>query len=66
MGDKHRIYPGDGILPLTSVMQQLAAIGYKGPLSIEMFNEEHYNQDPQLVADTALRKTLEIIEAAGV
>lgn len=66
MNDKHRIYPGDGILPLSGVLQQLEEIGYEGPLSVEMFNEEHYKQDPQVVAETALRKTLEVIDAAGV
>lgn len=66
MGDKHRIYPGDGILPLASVFQQLKEIGYQGPLSVEMFNEEHYAQDPQVVAETALRKTLAVIQGAGV
>ena len=66
MSDKHRIYPGDGILPLASVFQQLKEIGYEGPLSVEMFNEEHYAQEPQIVAETALRKTLEVIKASGV
>ena len=66
MSDKHRIYPGDGILPLASVFQQLKEIGYQGPLSLEMFNEAHYAQDPQVVAETALNKTLAIIQGAGV
>lgn len=66
MSDKHRIYPGDGILPLASVFQQLKEIGYQGPLSLEMFNEAHYAQDPQVVAETALSKTLAIIQGAGV
>ena len=61
LGDEHRICPGDGILPLTSVLTQLRDIGYAGPLSIEMFNEEHWRQDPADVAATALRKTRELI-----
>ncbi len=64
LGDKHRIYPGDGILPLKKAMQYLNEIGYKGPLSLEMFNEEHWKQDPKLVADTGLRKIREQIAAA--
>ncbi|MGI6461898.1 MAG: sugar phosphate isomerase/epimerase family protein [Candidatus Hydrogenedentales bacterium] len=66
MVDKHRIYPGDGILPLASVFQQLKEIDYRGALSIEMFNEEHYAQEPKEVAETALRKTLAVIEGSGV
>ena len=63
-GDKHRIYPGDGILPLVKLLKDLRAIDYTGPLSLEMFNEEHYKQDPKLVAETGRRKMLDLIEAA--
>jgi 2-keto-myo-inositol isomerase len=62
--DEHRIYPGDGILPLTSVVQQLREIDYTGPLSIEMFNRKHWEQDPKVVVETALKKTLAVIAAA--
>lgn len=64
MGDEHRIYPGDGILPLKKTLQHLTAINYRGPLSIEMFNREQWDQDPKLVAETALRKTRALIESA--
>ncbi|MCK5862111.1 MAG: sugar phosphate isomerase/epimerase, partial [Candidatus Hydrogenedentes bacterium] len=37
-GDKHRVYPGDGILPLTQVLQDLKKIGYSRTLSLEIFN----------------------------
>jgi sugar phosphate isomerase/epimerase len=62
--DKHRIYPGDGILPLTKVMKHLKEIRYTGPISLEMFNEEHYRQDPKVVAETGLRKIKEQIASA--
>ena len=55
-GDSHRIYPGDGILPLEPLLRDLRAIEYKGPLSLEMFNKEHYEQDPLVVAKTGLEK----------
>lgn len=63
LGDEHRIYPGDGILPLKDVLRSLKTIEYKGPLSLEMFNREHWTQDPKQVAETARRKTLELIAA---
>ena len=56
LGDQHRIYPGDGILPLVQVLSDLIAIGYAGPLSLEMFNREHWKQDPAIVAKTGLAK----------
>ncbi|HEO71891.1 MAG TPA: sugar phosphate isomerase/epimerase [Candidatus Hydrogenedentes bacterium] len=63
-GDEHRIHPGDGILPLEALMRDLVAIGYKGPLSLEMFNRAHWEQDPREVAATGLRKMREQISRA--
>lgn len=62
--DKDRIYPGDGIAPLKQLFRDLRAIGYPGPLSIELFNPEYYKQDPALVARTALEKTRAVMRAA--
>jgi sugar phosphate isomerase/epimerase len=65
-GDEHRIYPGDGILPLTQVLQTLKAIGYQRTLSLELFNREHWKMDPKEVAATGLRKMRECIAKAEV
>lgn len=59
--DKHRIYPGDGILPLKRTLQLLKGINYGGPLSLEMFNREHWSQDPGVVARTGLEKMRALI-----
>jgi sugar phosphate isomerase/epimerase len=66
LGDEHRIYPGDGILPLKKTLAYLREINYGGPLSLEMFNREHWSQDPKLVADTGLRKIRELIASTSV
>lgn len=65
-GDEHRVYPGDGILPLPDVLKDLKAIGYRRTLSLELFNREHWKQDPKQVAETGLRKMRECIAKAGV
>ncbi|MCB9208778.1 MAG: sugar phosphate isomerase/epimerase [Ignavibacteriales bacterium] len=65
-GDKHRIYPGDGILPLVQLFKDLKTINYKGTLSLEMFNREHWKQDPYEVAQTGIDKIKKIIELAEV
>ncbi len=65
-GDEHRIYPGDGILPLTDVLKDLKAINYRRTLSLELFNREHWKQDPKVVAETGLRKMRECIAKAEV
>lgn len=64
LADEHRIYPGDGILPLEKLMRDLMAIGATCPLSLEMFNREHWAQDPNVVAETGLRKINEQIARA--
>ena len=64
--DEHRVYPGDGILPLTSIFKDLKATGYKGFISLEMYNTNYYKEDLLQVAKTGLRKTLEVLKKAGV
>lgn len=66
LGDEHRIYPGDGVLPLTQALKDLKAIGYSRTLSLELFNREHWKQDPAMVAQTGLRKMRECIAKAEI
>jgi 2-keto-myo-inositol isomerase len=66
LGDKDRIYPGDGILPLTQALKDLKAIGYNKALSLELFNRVLWEQDPMQVGRDGLRKMLDNIAAAGV
>jgi len=64
--DEHRVYPGDGILPLTQIFKELKGTGYKGCISLEMYNPTYWKEDLQMVAETGLRKTLEVLQKAGV
>jgi len=66
LGDKDRIYPGDGILPLVQLLKDLDSINYRGPLSLELFNREHWKQNPLDVAKTGLKKIIELISKAEV
>jgi 2-keto-myo-inositol isomerase len=54
--DADRVMPGDGILPLGALADQLRRIGYRGVLSLELFNREYWKQDPLEVAKTGLAK----------
>ncbi len=65
LSDKDRIYPGDGILPLVGVLNDLKEIGYRGPISLEMFNREHWVSDLKEVAATGREKILALMEKAG-
>lgn len=66
MKDKDRVFPGDGILPLPKILQDLGATGFTGYVSLELYNPEYYKRDLQEVANTGLAKTLDMIERAGV
>ena len=62
--DQHRIYPGDGILPLKRTLELLRKINYRGPLSLETFNPEHWKQDPAVVAKTGIEKIRALVTPA--
>jgi 2-keto-myo-inositol isomerase len=66
MEDKHRVYPGDGILPLPQIVKDLKETGFKGCISVELYNPEYWKQDLTEVAKTGLQKTLDVIKKAGV
>ena len=63
-GDEHRIYPGDGILPLVKLLQDLKTINYRGPITLELFNKELWQQDLNQVAKTGLQKMLDLVKKA--
>ncbi|MBN1247424.1 MAG: sugar phosphate isomerase/epimerase [Anaerolineae bacterium] len=54
--DGDRVYPGDGIAPTVLILRDLAAAGYRGHLSLELFNEHYWAQPAQTVARTGLQK----------
>ena len=64
--DKDRVMPGDGILPLTQCLKDLLEIGYTGPLSLEIFNEEYWKMDPMEAAKIGVEKMRANIATAFV
>ncbi len=62
--DAHRVFPGDGAAPLGQLLGTLDQIGFRGMLSLEVFNRDYWNQDPLLVARTGLEKTREAVAKA--
>ena len=63
--DEHRIFPGDGIAPITAILQTLKAGGHTTALSLELFNREYWKQDPAEVLKTGAAKIRAAIEKAG-
>lgn len=62
--DAHRIFPGDGVAPIKEVIRTLAKIGFKGILSLELFNRDYWKQDATLVARTGLEKMKAVVKSA--
>ncbi len=60
--DKDRVFPGDGVAPLTTIFRTLRDIGFTGVLSLELFNETYYAQDPLSVAREGLDKLREAVQ----
>lgn len=62
--DAQRLFPGDGVLPLKQVLQDLRTIRYTGCISLELYNPTYHQQDLLEVAKTGLAKTLAVISEA--
>jgi 2-keto-myo-inositol isomerase len=62
--DAARIFPGDGVAPLATLFRALRDIGYRGMLSLEVFNREYWNQDALYVARAGLEKTRAAVQHA--
>jgi sugar phosphate isomerase/epimerase len=57
INDANRVYPGDGVAPLDKIFRTLVDVGYRGVLSLELFNRDYWKQDAFEVARTGLEKT---------
>lgn len=62
--DEHRVFPGDGILPLVDILQDLLPIGYTGCVSLELYNPSYWKRDLEGVAKEGRDKTLAVIQKA--
>lgn len=66
MGDKDRVYPGDGVAPLDQILGTLKATGFTGMLSLELFNPEYYKRPVEEVMQTGIAKIDQaVISAVG-
>jgi sugar phosphate isomerase/epimerase len=62
--DADRVYPGDGIAPLSTIFRDIYNAGFRGYLSLELFNPEYWKQDALQVARTGLQKSREAVQRA--
>jgi sugar phosphate isomerase/epimerase len=61
--DAQRVYPGDGVAPLKDLVRRLREIGFKGMLSLELFNRDYWKQDALTVARTGLEKMRAVVQS---
>ena len=64
IGDRDRVYPGDGVAPLTQILQDLHNNNSNAVLSLELFNQVYWKQDPLKVAKTGLTKMKDAVNKA--
>ena len=57
--------PGDGVAPLKEILRELRRIGYRGVLSLELFNRDYWKQDALTVARTGLEKMKAVVRASA-
>jgi sugar phosphate isomerase/epimerase len=62
--DADRVYPGDGVAPLKTLLRELRRIGFRGMLSLELFNPVYWNQDAVQVARTGLEKMRAVVRSS--
>jgi sugar phosphate isomerase/epimerase len=62
--DAARVFPGEGVAPLGMILRTLRAVGFRGFLSLELFNRDYWKQDPHLMARTGLQKMKAAVWAA--
>ncbi len=55
-----RLFPGDGVTPIRSFVQQVARTGYQGVVSVEVFNTYYQTLANEVVATRAM-KSLEAL-----
>jgi 2-keto-myo-inositol isomerase len=62
--DADRVYPGDGVAPLGELFRTLRDIGFRGFLSVELFNPSYWKQPAPSVAREAIEKTRTAVRRA--
>ena len=61
LNDAHRLYPGEGILPIKEIKERFDKIGYDRMVSIEIFRPEYWNENPFDVAKKARAATQKVL-----
>ena len=61
--DQHRVYMGEGVIPLKDMLGVLREKGYSGALSVEIFREEYWEKSPVEISTAAKAAYDRMVEA---
>jgi 2-keto-myo-inositol isomerase len=64
LNDGNRIYPGDGVAPLPQILRDLRDNGFRGYLSLELFNKEYWAKSADENLTIAMEKIRATVRAA--
>jgi 2-keto-myo-inositol isomerase len=64
LNDGNRIYPGDGVAPLRQILRDLRDNGFRGYLSLELFNRDYWARSADENLKTAMEKIRATVRAA--
>lgn len=59
--DSDRVFPGEGDIPLGTILAQLQGRGYRGAYSLEIFNQDVWAEDPFLAARRAYASMVNLL-----
>ena len=63
--DAHRLFPGEGVIPLAEIAANLKQIRYDGPVSLEMFRPAYWVRPPEEVARQGIDAIRKFLGSAG-
>lgn len=66
IADADRVFPGDGVAPLPMILRTLYDTGFRGALSLEVFNREYWRRDPEEVMREGVEKLKVAVAGARV
>ena len=62
--DAQRVYPGDGVAPLNTIFRALRDNGFRGYLSLELFNQDYYKKPADEDAKMGIAKIRAAVKKA--
>ena len=65
LADKHRLFCGEGVIPLIDILKIFREKGYEGYLSVEIFREEYWKMSAVDIAKKAYSSLVKVASAAG-